>query len=64
MPSLTITMDATQAQRLTVAFTAKTGIQNPSMDDLKAFLVVQLRSMVHRYERDIAVNTQIPFNPS
>jgi hypothetical protein len=70
MPSLTITFTAQQAARIQTAFASRFGIPTPGMDDLKAWVVKQVKGVVLDEERDAAIravqqsHTDAPFDPT
>ena len=66
MPSVTITLDSTQTQRLTTAWMKVFSTNTPpSIADVKTHLVRELRAIVQEGERQIALEAIIPtpFDP-
>jgi hypothetical protein len=67
MPSITITTDNGQAQRLVAAFRDMTGNPEAGEAEIKQWLVKNLRRIVIDYERQQAINAinaPSPFNPT
>ena len=70
MPSLTITFTAQQATRIQGAFASRLNKPAPDMNDLKQWVIKQVKDVVLDEERDTAIravqqsHVPTPFDPT